>query len=252
MPREFDEQALGGYLEHEEYEEVPPGQYRWLNPWAVGSVIFGLLSILTIFGWILGAIPLAGIVLGLLAIRQARRAGEEMMGFKLAILGVGLSVVLCSVGYGWLIYAYRTQAPPGYFLVSYETLENDPAQSAELIPQAAFDLVDKKVFIQGYMYPGRLQTGIKEFVLSRDNGVCSYCAPNPKKTDLVQVTLIHGLEAAYTTRLIGLGGKFSVLTDEPQETEDGSDPQQVDQERERKKKKKSGEIIYYLEADFIR
>lgn len=250
MPREFDEEALGSYLEHEEYEEVPSGQYRWLNPWAVGSVVFGLLSILTIFGWILGLIPLVGIVLGVLAIRQVRRAGKEMMGFKAAVLGIALSVVLCSVGYGWLIYVYRTQAPPGYHLVSYETLQNDPSQTDELIPQAAFDLVGKKVFIKGYMYPGRMQTGIKEFVLSRDNGVCSFCMPNPKKTDLVQVNLIHGLEASYTTYLIGLGGTFSVLTDEPQETDDGTGPQHVDQEQ--KKKKKRGEIIYYLEADVIR
>jgi hypothetical protein len=252
MSREFDEEALGSYLDHDEYEEVPAGQYRWLNPWAVGSVVFGLLSVLTIFGWSLGLIPLAGVVLGVLALRQVRRAGQEMMGFKLAVLGIGLSVVLWSAGYGWLIYVHRTQAPPGYLLVSYEMLHSEPGEAEGTIPQAALDLVDKNVFIKGYMYPGRMQTGIKEFILSRDNGVCAYCMPNPKPTDLVQVNLIHGLEASYTTHLIGLGGKFSVLTDEPEETEDEDAPPQIDREQEQKKKKKSGEILYYLEADYIR
>ena len=31
MPSEFEEQLLGTYVEHEEYEEDPGTDYRWLN-----------------------------------------------------------------------------------------------------------------------------------------------------------------------------------------------------------------------------
>ena len=249
MPSEFEEELLGTYIEHEEYEEDPGTGYRWLNPWAVASVVFGLLSLLTVLGWILVLVPLVGIGLGILALRQIGRAGEEMLGYRVAVAGIALSVVMWGVGHGRLIYVYRTQAPPGYRVVSYEELEADPANPDEPIPQAALDLVDTRVFLKGYMYPGRQQAGITAFLLSRDNGVCSYCNPEPSPTDLVQVKLVGGLEANYTTHLISLGGKFSVVTeDSEEEVEEG----ETVEEAEKRKKEKFGGVFYHLEADFIR
>ena len=87
-------------------------------------------------------------------------------------------------------------------------------------------------FIRGYMYPTRSQTGLRSFVMSRDNGVCPYCLPNPKLTDQVFVELIGGREATYTTRLIGVGGIFSMKFKDP--------------------KKKYGGIVYHIEADYLR
>ena len=249
MPSEFEEELLGTYIEHEEYEEDSGTGYRWLNPWAVASVFFGLLSLLTMLGWTLFPIPLVGIGLGALALWQIKRAGEEMLGYRVAVAGIALSVVMWGVGFGWLYYQYRTQAPPGYRAVSYEELKADPANSDEPIPQAALDLVDTKVFIKGYMYPGRQQTGITAFLLCRDNGVCAYCKPNPDPTDLVQVRLVNGLEASFTTHLISLGGKLSVVTDD---SDDKPEEGETVEEAEKRKKEKFGGVLYHLEADFIR
>ena len=201
MPSEFEDELLGTYIEHREYEEDLGTGYRWLNPWAVASVVFGLLSISTVLGWKLVLIPLVGISLGVLALRQIIRAGEEMLGFRVAVAGIALSVVMWGAGYGRLIYVYRTQAPPGYRPISYDDLHTDPAKPDGQIPKLAFDLVESRVFIKGYMYPGRQQTGITEFLLCRDNGVCPYCKPNPDPTDLVQVKLASGMEANFTTHL---------------------------------------------------
>ena len=249
MPSEFEEELLGTYIEHEEYEEDPGTGYRWLNPWAVASVVFGLLSLLTVLGWILVLVPLVGIGLGILALRQIGRAGEEMLGYRVAVAGIVLSLVMWGAGHGRLIYVYRTQAPPGYRAVLYEELEADPAHPDEPIPKAAFDLVDSRIFLKGYMYPGRQQAGITAFLLSRDNGVCSYCNPEPEPTDLVQVKLLNGLEANFTTHLIGVGGKFSMVADD---SEDEPKEGETVEEAEKRKKEKFGGVFYHLEADFIR
>jgi hypothetical protein len=249
MPSEFEDELLGTYIEHEEYEEDPGTGYRWLNPWAVASVFFGLLSLLTVLGWKLAVVPLIGICLGVLALRQIGRAGEEMLGYRVAVAGIGLSVLMWGVGYGRLFYVYRTQAPPGYRAISYEDLEPDPNNPDEVIPQLAFDLVDSRVFLKGYMYPGRQQTGITSFLLCRDDGVCSYCKPNPDPTDLVQINLVTGLEANYTTHLISLGGKFSVVNEDS-----GDEPEEGEtvEEAERRKKEEFGGVIYRVEVDFLR
>jgi len=249
MPSEFEDELLGTYIEHEEYEEDPGTGYRWLNPWAVASVVFGLLSLLTMLGWILVLVPLVGIALGLLAIRQIGRAGEEMLGYRVAVAGIALSVVMWGVGHGRLIYVYRTQAPPGYQVVSYEELQADPDNSDEPIPKLAFDLVGTRIFIKGYMYPGRQQTGITAFLLSRDNGVCSYCNPKPEPTDLVQVKLVDGLKANFTTHMVSVGGEFSVVTED---SEDELEEGETVEEAEKRKKEEHGGVFYHLKADFIR
>jgi hypothetical protein len=79
------------------------------------------------------------------------------------------------------------------------------------------------------MYPGRQQFGLKRFIMSRDNGYCKYCEPNPKATDLIEVTMAGDSETRYTRKLIGLGGAF-----------------QVDQDA------KPGRAVYRLEADYLR
>ncbi len=56
--------------------------------------------------------------------------------------------------------------------------------------------------------------------------------PNPKITDQVFIELVGEREAAYTTRLIGVGGRFSMKFEDP--------------------KKKYGGIIYHIEADYLR
>jgi hypothetical protein len=209
-------------------DSTPTTPYRALCPTAVASVVVGALSILTVFSWVLAAVPLLGIGLGWRAHRKIRQAPNEWTGLGMARLGVGLSVSLWAVGYGWLICARASEVPYGYQRVDYETLQPDPNAPTELIPQSALDLQDKRVYIKGFMQPGRRQTGIKDFNLVPANGECPFCIPNPKRTERIRVVLQGDLEAIYTTRLIGVGGRFQV---------DPADP--------------SG-IPYGLEADYLR
>jgi hypothetical protein len=219
-------------LDDEKTVRSLPGQEEHYRPYraicglAVASLIFGAASILTMADWALGVIPLVGVVLGLLALRRIRHYPDTLMGITAARMGILLSVLLFVVGYSRLAYLHRTQAPPGYQPISYNLLE--PTVRGEIIPKTAKDLDKKRVYIKGYMSPGRQQRRITRFVMVRDNGVCGFCAPKPKPCDLVGVELIHGLEVEYTTRVIGVAGEFSV-TEKPE----------------------SGGLLYRIKADFF-
>ncbi len=190
--------------------QTPAMRYRALCPPAVASVALGALSITTALHWALAAIPLAGIVLGWQARKRIRRAPDEWTGLRLAQVGMGLSVGLWVVGYGWLLFAGAKEVPFGYSRVTYEMLQPDPNMPTALIPPSATDMNDKKVYIKGYMQPRRKQSGIKEFILCPNNGDCPFCIPNPLPTEKIRVVLQGDMETVYTNRLIGVAGKFQV------------------------------------------
>jgi hypothetical protein len=193
---------------------------------AISSLVFGALSILAMADWALGVIPILGIVLGILALRRIRRYPDTLIGITAARMGIFLSVLLWVLGYGRLAYTYRTQCPPNYHEISYKVLQ--PTVRGEIIPKEARELNERKVYIRGYMSPGRQKSRIRRFILVRDNGVCGFCAPKPKPTELIGVELIHGIEAEYTTHLVGVAGEFSVA----------EDPM-------------SGGLLYRIKADFF-
>jgi hypothetical protein len=231
MGSEFREQLKGTYHEYQkEYGEDTPVLYQAINPLSVGSVVLGLLSALAFFHWAFLFLPLVGILLGIGGLVNLARAEGARVGIYLSCTGIGLSLLLGGGLYGLSVYRYYHMTPPGYISIDYNSLESDDPNNP--FPEAAFELEGQRVFVRGYMYPAKQQTGLRTFVMSRDNGVCQYCLPNPKITDQVFIELADGREAAYTTRLIGVGGVFSMKFEDP--------------------KKKYGGIIYHIEADYLR
>ena len=89
-------------------------------------------------------------------------------------------------------------------------LQADREVRGQWVPPYALTLEGKKVFLKGYMYPSRQQSALKGFVISRDNGSCPYCLPNPRPTDLIQVELTGDLRINYTDRLLRIGGLLHV------------------------------------------
>lgn len=187
-----------------------PARYRALNPLAVTSVVLGALSILTAMHWGFAVIPLAGIIVGWVAWKQIRKAPEEWIGETLVQIGVGLSLLLWIIGYGWLIFAKSSEIPYGYQPVTYEMLQPDPLKPTEPIPQSALDMDDKKVYLRGFIQARRTVTGIKEFILCPTNADCPFCIPSPKPTEKIRVILQGDLEATYTTHEIGVAGRFRI------------------------------------------
>ena len=194
----------------DELAEGRPERYRSLSAWAVGSLVFGLLSILTAFDWTMGAIPVLGIILGLGALQRIDRTPDELTGVRVAKIGMLLSGVFWILGYGWLTYLHFADAPPGYYRITYGLLQPDPADKTGQPPPAARELEGKRVFVKGYMTPGRQNSGISQFVLVPVDSTCPYCVPNPKESEMIQVKLIHGIKANYKTRMLGVGGEFHI------------------------------------------
>jgi hypothetical protein len=218
--------------QHGPHDPTHYGRYRAVSAMAVASLVFGVLSVLTVWHWALGLIAVVGILTGYVALRQIRKAPEELMGVVLALAGILLSVAFGVLGYSVLLLARSKEFPYGYQRVDYEILQPDPNVPGERIPPQAYELQydqvrNNKVGLKGYMYPTRQSTGLKIFLLCPAIPNCPFCAPNPKPTEIIRVRLEGDLEATYTTHLIRVGGKFRVDETRP------------------------GGVPYHLDADFF-
>jgi hypothetical protein len=102
------------------------------------------------------------------------------------------------------------------------------------LPDTARELDGRSVLLKGYIYPGKQQHGITQFLLVRDQGDCCF-GGNPKITDRVLVQLddpAHPKGIDFSPRLTKIAGKFVVRpTISP-----GLD----------------GGVLYHLEAAFVR
>jgi hypothetical protein len=205
-------------------------QYRALSTAAVASLIVGLMSCLALLDWLLLAVPLIGIVLASLAYVKVKRHRDELSGKGLARAGLALSAVFLVTGTTRLSYVYVTEVPTGYERVSYADLQPDPAEAGQKVPPGALELEGKRIFIKGYIYPGREKDGIRQFLLVRDQGDCCF-GGNPRITDRIQVTLVDPLRLRYQPRLHKVGGTFHV---EPS-TAIGA----------------GGAVFYHLKADYL-
>ena len=177
-------------------------------------MVLGAFSILTALHWSMALIPLAGIILSWRAIQQIREAPDEWTGLRIARVGMGLCIGMWVLGYGWLMFCTAAEVPYGSQRANWDMLQPDP-KSPEPIPQSAKDLHEKNIYIKGYMQPRRKQQGIREFVLCPANGDCPFCVPNPRPTQMIRIVLQGDMETMYTTRMIGVAGKFLVEPGDP-------------------------------------
>jgi hypothetical protein len=181
--------------------------YRAVSPLAVASFILGILSVVALLAWELAIIPAIGFTVGAIACRRIARRPDDLTGRPLALVGMGLAALFWAGGWSRLAIIELTEVPEGYQRVSYDELQPDPAAPTQVYPASATALDGKRIFIKGYMFPGRQTTGITEFVLVRDNGDCCF-GGNPKLTDMIQVTLAGAPPAEYSPRVRRVAGTF--------------------------------------------
>lgn len=189
----------------------PESDYRDLNRWAVASLVLGVLSVASALGWVFFFIPAAGVAAGWKALRQFRRLSEVQTGVALAYLGIAASLLFGLIGAVVLHFVVR-DVPSGYKEISFADLQ---PESGEIVPRYAMDLQptmsrDQRVFIKGFIYPGRQTRGIKEFVLVPTIGHCSFCIPQIRATELIRVKLEGDLTVDFRTWEVGVGGRLRV------------------------------------------
>jgi len=221
-------------LEHRPSDEAlveQYSQYRAISATAVISCVLGVLSAAIFLGWVFAVIPLLGLIMGTLAILRIRRNPAELSGRGVAQAGIALSLLFFCGGASYLTYDYVTEVPEGYERLSYAQLQPDPEQPGQLLPPDVAEFDGKRIFIKGYAYPGKEQSGIKEFVLCRDNGDCCF-GGQPKLTDRILIDLKGHLSYKYSTRMVRLAGTFHVKRGEAVDGLSG--------------------VVYHLEADYLK
>lgn len=214
--------------EHEDFE-----QYRALSTAAVASLLVGLMSCAAVLDWSLVAIPWIGVPLALFAIVKVRRNPGELTGGGVAKAGLALCLFFGVAGPARLIYEYTTEVPEGYERISYAQLQPDPASPRERIPASARELEGQRVFIKGFMYPGRTPDGIREFLLVRDQGDCCF-GGDPKITDRIHVKVNGTKRVRFESRMHKVAGTFHVAPAD--KALDGA----------------KGGVYYRLDADYVR
>jgi hypothetical protein len=206
--------------------------YRTLSSTAVLSMVVGLLSAAALLDWTMLAIPALGILIGFGAIRSIRRRPDELTGLGLAKAGLVTSIAFLVVGFSWLSYVYAVEVPEGYARISYDDLQPSAEKPKQGIPDSAMALNGKNVFIKGYVFPGRDNYGIREFLLVRDQGDCCF-GGQPKITDRIQVKLADPEQLTFRTSLHKLAGTFRIKP-----TEEAVDA--------------GGGVLYFLEEAHLR
>ena len=187
-----------------------PPHYRAVSLWAVLSVVCGAASAtMFILRWLTAFFPLAAIYFGVKALAQIERVPEEYTGRRLAQAGIGLGAAFGILLGGWLIFV-ASEVPHGYQVLDWADLEPDPKNQHEIVPSSAFELNDKKVYVRGYILPGRQQLRLKEFSICRTSDQCRFATKTNRPIDLIHIELMGDRTIDFTTHQIGIGGIFHV------------------------------------------
>jgi hypothetical protein len=196
---------------HEPADSLPEAvdRYRALSGTTIAALVLALLSPLAFLDWWLLVVPLLALVLGVVALRDIAARPDELAGRPLAIGAIVLAAVALAGGFTYLSWVYAAELPEGFERLSYaaiQPLEGDPPTA---VPDAARVLDGRNVLLKGYMYPGKQQQGITQFLLVRDQGDCCF-GGNPKITERVLVQLRDSKGIPFSPRLTKIAGRFAV------------------------------------------
>ncbi|MDR2642224.1 MAG: DUF4190 domain-containing protein [Planctomycetaceae bacterium] len=230
---EFDDALRGYYQDHDEVRPDELTDYKSLTAETVGSLILGILSILTFISVLFLIFPLMGMILGIIAIRKILNAPEVLSGLGIASAGVAISFIAAISGLYYQYYISSYEIPIGYREINFEFLAEDP-RTGQINPEVLL-LAEStqqnasRIFIEGFMQPTRNINNVTEFLIGATPERSKFAPPKPTKTEFIRVRLTGGLTTSYQSSLIGVGGILRVdTTPEP------------------------GELIYRIDADFIR
>jgi Protein of unknown function (DUF3299) len=213
---------------------APPvsSEFQSVSRGAVMSVVLAILSLTSYLYAPFAAFALIAFVVGCVALVNIRRFPAELTGKAPATVGMfgGLAILLTSVGMH--LYIRATEVPEGYRRIGWMELQPDLTNPNEIIPQRAIDMRDQKVFIKGYVYPGKSKKNLQNFILVRDFGTCCF-GGTPQLTHMLEVNIQTDDRMDYSQRLCRIGG---VLKIEPY----------------LKKANDVGQVVYRIEADYIK
>jgi hypothetical protein len=191
--------------------DLPPidDGYRAFGGVTIAATVLALLSPLGFVDWWLLTVPLLAVVLGLVGWRDILARPDVLAGKVLAIGSMVVGSLLFAGGLWYQATVYARELPPGFERLNYAALQPGEGEPAHIIPESAVKMHGRDVLLKGYMYPGKQQRGIRQFLLVRDQGDCCF-GGNPKITDRVLVQMADKQTIEYTPRLRKIAGRFSI------------------------------------------
>jgi hypothetical protein len=183
--------------------------YRALSGVAVAAAALARLGPLAFVDWWLAVVPILGMVLGSVALRDIARRPDALTGRPLAIAAILVSAAALVGGLSRLAMVYAAELPEGFARLSYTELQPLPGDPPDAVPDTALAANGRDVLLKGYMYPGKQTRDVRQFLLVRDQGDCCF-GGNPKITDRVLVQLAAPAGIDFTPRLVKIAGRFQV------------------------------------------
>jgi len=183
--------------------------YRAFGGVTIAAAVLALLSPLAFVDWWLLSVPVLAAVLGLVGWRDILARPDVLTGKWLAIGSMVLGGLLFAGGFWYQATVYARELPPGFERLNYLALQPGEGEPENMIPESAVKMNGRNVLLKGYMYPGKQQQGIRQFLLVRDQGDCCF-GGNPKMTDRVLVQMADKQTTEYTPRLRKIAGRFSI------------------------------------------
>ena len=101
----FDVPAAADSIAH---ETAADDSYRALSGVTVAAAALALLSPLALLDWWLAVVPLFGLVLGGVAVRDIARRPAELTGRGISLAASAVSAALLVGGLGYQTYVYAT------------------------------------------------------------------------------------------------------------------------------------------------
>ncbi len=105
-------------------------EYRAVSGLAVASLLCSLAGVATVVSWIFVALPVIGVLLGLVALWQIARANGTLVGRAPAILGVVLGLLIAGY-FGWQGWSTRTEDAAFRASIAKQIEEFGAAMAAE-------------------------------------------------------------------------------------------------------------------------
>ena len=228
MTQEFDESISKITKEEISGRGITVG-YRAVSILAVIAFILSLFTpLMLLSNWFI-FFPMIGAICGIFGLYNIISCPFDYTGRGFALSGIVFSFVLGIAAAGWGVWLYYFSIPYGYTLVHFSELRADDNKVPERILQLASE--HRKVFIKGYMYPGRQLSGIQNFTLVRSAEHCKFCTTQLNPFDMINVHCKGVLRATHRhNRTVNVGGELF-----------------IDEEFSR-----LGGTPYYIEADLFR
>lgn len=204
--------------------------YRSVSTLAVLGLLLGVFSVVTVFTAgtsfestiLLAPIPIVGLFVSLLALKNIAGAPDLYTGKPLALAGAVLSAFFLVGGMGYAGYVYATEVPGGYERTSFIAMKPTDSDKVNgvFIPDEIKEYIQngEPIFIKGYIRPDsiKFKKNLNNFLLVRDNQQC--CFGDLSKVqffDQIQVQLGPGMTTDYYTGIFRLGGVLKIGPGDP-------------------------------------